>query len=39
MDIEEIYKEAVLDPTLLSTIDIDSLLKKIEENAFNVKAI
>ena len=32
MDIEEIYKEAVLDPTLLSTIDIDSLLKKIEEN-------
>ena len=32
MNIEEIYKDAVLDPTLLSTIDIDSLLKKIEEN-------
>ena len=33
-DIEEIYKGAIEDPTLLSTIDIDSLLDKIGDNHY-----
>ena len=30
IDIKEIYENAMEDPTLFSTIDIDELLKKIE---------
>ena len=31
MDLDELYKSAIEDPTLLSTIDIDALIKKTEE--------
>jgi len=34
MDLNQIYQEAKEDPTLLSTIDVDALLDKIEENHF-----
>lgn len=32
--IEEIYKQAIADPTLLSTIDVDALIEKIDENHY-----
>jgi hypothetical protein len=35
IDIKDIYENAVNDPTLFSTIDIDSLLKKIEKEDNN----
>lgn len=34
MDIQDIYKGVVADPTLLSTINIDSLLDKIGDNHY-----
>ena len=34
IDIEQIYKDALEDPTLLSTINIDALLKKIGDNHY-----
>jgi hypothetical protein len=34
MDLDEIYKSAIEDPTLLSTIDIDGLIKKMENNHY-----
>ena len=34
MDIEEIYKGVIADPTLLSTIDVDALLDKIGDNHY-----
>lgn len=34
MDLEQIYKNALEDPTLLSTIDVDALLAKTEGNHF-----
>jgi len=34
MDLNQIYQEAKEDPTLLSTIDVDALLDKIEDNHF-----
>ena len=34
MDLDEIYKSAIEDPTLLSTIDIDALIKKMENNHY-----
>ena len=32
--LQEIYKQAIADPTLLSTIDVDALLEKIGENNY-----
>ena len=32
--IEEIYKQVITDPTLLSTIDVDALLEKIEDDHY-----
>jgi hypothetical protein len=34
MDLDEIYKSAAEDPTLLSTIDVDALIKKMEDNHY-----
>ena len=34
MDLDQIYKNALEDPSLLSTIDVDTLLAKIEDNHF-----
>jgi len=34
MDLDEIYKSAIEDPTLLSTIDIDALIQKMEDNHY-----
>jgi len=34
MDLDEIYKSAAEDPTLLSTIDVDALIEKMEDNHY-----
>jgi hypothetical protein len=34
MDIDEIYNSAIEDPTLLSTIDVDALIEKMEDNHY-----
>jgi hypothetical protein len=34
MDLDEIYKSAIEDPTLLSTIDVDALIEKMEDNHY-----
>ena len=34
MDLDEVYKSALDDPTLLSTIDIDALIEKMEDNHY-----
>ena len=34
MELEELYKEALKDPSLLETIDIDAIVKKIGENHY-----
>ena len=34
MDLDEIYKSVAEDPTLLSTIDVDALIEKMEDNHY-----
>ena len=34
MDLDEIYKSAIEDPTLLSTIDVDALIEKMEDRHY-----
>jgi len=34
MDLDEIYKSAIEDPTLLSTINVDALIEKMEDNHY-----